>query len=48
MKQGRSVGSHIRLSGRILGMQLYVDEVVTQRNPPFEKTWKRLPSRVCS
>ena len=37
---GRSVGSHIRLSGRILGMQLYVDEVVTQRNPPFEKTWE--------
>ena len=34
------MGSHIRLSGRILGMQLYVDEVVTQRNPPFEKTWE--------
>ena len=48
MTGGRSVGSHIRLSGRILGMQLYVDEVVTQRNPPFEKTGKRLPSRVCS
>jgi hypothetical protein len=37
---GRNVGSHIRLSGRVLGLQLHVDEVVTQRNPPFEKTWE--------
>ena len=38
--KGQAVGSHIRLSGRVLGMRLYLDEVVTERNPPFQKTWE--------
>ena len=38
--QGRAVGSHIRLAGRVLGVRLFLDEVVTRRNPPAEKVWQ--------
>ena len=39
-ERGRKVGSHIVLSGRILGISLFVDEVVTVRDPPQRKTWE--------
>ncbi|HXZ86681.1 MAG TPA: SRPBCC family protein, partial [Myxococcota bacterium] len=35
----RAVGSHIRLAGRILGVRLELDEVVTEREPPRRKVW---------
>lgn len=38
--RGQVVGSHIRLSGKILGIQLYLDEVVTQHEPPYRKAWQ--------
>jgi hypothetical protein len=38
--QGRSVGSWIRLSGRVLGMSLSVEEVVMERAPPRRKVWE--------
>jgi hypothetical protein len=31
---GRAVGSHIRLAGRMLGIPLYVEGKVVQREPP--------------
>ena len=37
---GRAVGSHIRLRGRVLGLLLELDEVVTERVPPTRKTWE--------
>jgi len=37
---GRSVGSHIVLRGRVFGIQLYLNEVVTLRQPPLSKTWE--------
>ena len=37
-QQGRSVGSHIVLRGRVFGLRLYLDEVVTRREPPLTKT----------
>lgn len=37
---GRKVGSHIVLSGRMLGISLFVDEVVTAREPPTRKVWE--------
>lgn len=37
--QGRSVGSHIRMKGRAFGLSLFVDEVVTVRDPPWTKAW---------
>ena len=39
-KQGQAIGSRIRLSGRILGTSLSVDEVVTEREPPARKVWE--------
>jgi hypothetical protein len=36
---GHEVGSRIRLSGRVLGIELNVEEVVTERQPPWSKTW---------
>jgi hypothetical protein len=38
--EGRAVGSKIRLSGRVLGLMLFVDEVVIQRDPPERKVWE--------
>ena len=38
--QGKAVGSHIRLSGRVFGVPLGLDEVVTHRDPPSNKVWE--------
>ena len=41
-KQGRVVGSRIRLAGRVFGISLFVDEIVTKRDPPYRKIWETL------
>ena len=55
-QHGRSVGSHIVLRGRVFGIRLYLDEVVTLREPPLKKTWETVgeprllvigPYRMC-
>lgn len=38
--RGQKVGSRIRLAGRVLGVELSVEEVVTERNPPSRKVWE--------
>ena len=38
--RGRSIGSHIVLRGRVFGVRLYLDEVVTRREPPLTKAWE--------
>jgi len=38
--RGQSVGSRIRLAGRVLGMRLFLEEAVTERNPPRRKVWQ--------
>ena len=38
--RGRAVGSHIVLTGRVLGMRLFLDEVVTVREPTLKKAWE--------
>jgi hypothetical protein len=38
--KGQAVGSHIRLSGRVFGVSVYLDEVVTRRDPPANKVWE--------
>jgi hypothetical protein len=38
--RGQEVGSHIRLSGRVLGFPLSLDEVVTEHEPPRRKAWQ--------
>ena len=37
---GRVVGSHIRLAGRMLGIPLYVEGKIVQREPPNLKAWE--------
>jgi hypothetical protein len=39
-QQGRSVGSQIRLSGRVLGLELQVQEVVVEHDSPRRKVWE--------
>lgn len=38
--KGQAVGSHIRLSGRVFGVPVHLDEVVTRREPPIYKVWE--------
>jgi hypothetical protein len=38
--QGRHVSSHIRLSGRAFGIDLFVEEVVSERTAPQRKVWQ--------
>lgn len=38
--QGRRIGSHIRMSGKALGITVYLDEVVLRHDPPYVKSWE--------
>jgi hypothetical protein len=40
--QGQAVGSRISMTGRVLGIDLEVEEVVTERNPPHRKVWETI------
>ena len=37
---GRAVGSRIVVEGRVLGIRLFLQEVVTVRRPPSAKAWE--------
>jgi len=39
-QRGQAVGSVIRMKGRILGVSLHVEEVVTHYEPPVRKIWE--------
>lgn len=39
-QRGQAVGSVIRMKGRILGVSLHVEEVVTHYEPPARKSWE--------
>lgn len=38
--QGKVIGSKIRLAGRVFGIEVSVEEIVTERNPPYRKVWE--------
>lgn len=38
--EGKKVGSHITMSGRVFGVNLYLDEVITVHEPPHHKEWQ--------
>jgi hypothetical protein len=38
----RSVGSRLRLSGRVFGIMLNVEEVIVDHHPPYKKTWETI------
>jgi hypothetical protein len=39
-RRGQAVGSHIRMGGKAFGLELAVDEVVTERDAPRRKVWR--------
>ncbi|CAN7378904.1 SRPBCC family protein [Pararhizobium sp. LjRoot235] len=41
-RRTRAVGSRFGFRGRILGIPLWVDEVVTIRDPPIRKIWEAI------
>ncbi len=38
--RGKNLGSRIRLAGNVFGIELSVEEVVTERDPPHRKVWE--------
>ena len=38
--RGQGVGSKIRMEGRVMGLSIWLDEVVTERQPPRRKSWE--------
>ena len=38
--RGQAVGSHVRMTGKMLGIELFLDEVVREREPPRHKAWE--------
>lgn len=38
--RGQRVGSRVRLAGRAFGVPLSLEETVTERDPPYHKTWE--------
>lgn len=40
--QGRVVGSKLKLHGTVFGIRLAVEEIVTERTPPFRKFWETI------
>lgn len=38
--RGQKVGSHIKMSGKVFGINLYLNEVVTIHEPPYRKVWQ--------
>ena len=36
----RGVGGHITLRGRVFGLRLFVEEIVTRYEPPLVKEWE--------
>jgi len=39
-QHGQAVGSHIRMRGRVLGVPISLDEIVTERVEPRHKEWE--------
>ncbi len=44
--EGRSVGSKIRLHGKMMGMALSLEEVVIERQPPLRKAWETINAKL--
>lgn len=38
--RGQEVGSHVRMGGKALGVRLFLEEVITRREPPHIKSWE--------
>src|SRR3989344_149035 len=38
--EGKKIGSHIRMNGKVFGINLFLEEVVTEREVPYSKAWE--------
>lgn len=38
--KGQKVGSHIKMAGKVFGVELFLDEVIIQHDPPIKKVWE--------
>ena len=38
--RGQLIGSHVRMKGKMMGVELLLDEVITERQPPHHKAWE--------
>jgi hypothetical protein len=46
-QEGRKLGSVIVMRGKMLGLPLFVNQVVTERHPPLRKAWQTVgPQRL--
>lgn len=43
---GRAIGSRVRMDGKMLGITLSLEEVITERQPPFKKAWQTVKARL--
>jgi hypothetical protein len=43
---GRAVGSKVRMHGKMMGIELALQEVVTQREPPNRKAWETVDANL--
>ena len=43
---GRAVGSRLTMEGRMLGIDLHLEEVVTERDPPLRKAWQTVQATL--
>lgn len=44
--RGQAVGSHIKMDGKVLGIPLHLDEVVTERTPYRRKAWETVVAEL--
>ncbi len=42
--RGQAVGSHVGMKGRVMGIDVFLEEVVTEREPPRHKAWETVGS----
>lgn len=40
--RGQEIGSQMRLGGKVFGMRLSLEQVVTEREPPRHKVWETI------
>jgi hypothetical protein len=43
---GRVVGSRVRMSGKVFGVPLSLDEIVVEREPPTRKAWETVDAQL--
>lgn len=42
--KGQKVDSHIRMNGKVFGIKLFLEEIVTQHESPYKKAWETVGS----